>query len=52
MPLLLMHGWPGSIVEFIRLIEPLVDPVSHGGRAEDAFDVVLPSLPGWKSPFA
>ena len=47
MPILLMHGWPGSIVEFIRLIEPLVDPVSHGGRAEDAFDVVLPSLPGW-----
>ena len=43
MPILLVHGWP-SIVEFIRLIEPLVDPVSHGGRAEeDAFDVVLPS---------
>ncbi|MEU1600309.1 epoxide hydrolase [Streptomyces sp. NPDC005708] len=47
MPILLMHGWPGSIVEFIRLIEPLVDPVPYGGRPEDAFDVVLPSLPGW-----
>jgi pimeloyl-ACP methyl ester carboxylesterase len=42
-----MHGWPGSIVEFIRLIDPLVDPESYGGRAEDAFHVVLPSLPGW-----
>ncbi|MFD8338963.1 epoxide hydrolase family protein [Streptomyces solisilvae] len=47
MPILLMHGWPGSIVEFIRLIEPLVDPVPYGGRPEDAFHVVLPSLPGW-----
>lgn len=47
MPLLLMHGWPGSIVEFIRLIGPLIDPQAHGGRAEDAFHIVLPSLPGW-----
>lgn len=47
MPLLLMHGWPGSIVEFIKLIEPLTDPEAHGGRSEDAFHVVLPSLPGW-----
>lgn len=47
LPVLLMHGWPGSIVEFIRLIDPLIDPLAHGGRVEDAFDVVLPSLPGW-----
>ncbi len=47
MPVLLMHGWPGSIVEFVRLIDPLVNPEAHGGRAEDAFHVVLPSLPGW-----
>jgi pimeloyl-ACP methyl ester carboxylesterase len=46
-PLLLMHGWPGSIVEFLHLIEPLTDPVRHGGKAEDAFDVVIPSLPGF-----
>src|SRR4026208_971940 len=42
-PLLLMRGWPGSIVEFLPLIEPLTDPVHHGGRPEDAFDVVIPS---------
>ena len=46
-PLLLMHGWPGSIVEFLEHIEPLTDPVRHGGKAEDAFDVVIPSLPGF-----
>lgn len=46
-PLLLMHGWPGSIVEFLEHIEPLTDPVNHGGKAEDAFDVVIPSLPGF-----
>jgi epoxide hydrolase len=46
-PLLLMHGWPGSIVEFLHLIEPLTDPVRHRGQAEDAFDVVIPSLPGF-----
>jgi len=46
-PLLLMHGWPGSIVEFLDHIEPLTDPVNHGGKAEDAFDVVIPSLPGF-----
>jgi epoxide hydrolase len=46
-PLLLMHGWPGSIVEFLEHIEPLTDPVKHGGKAEDAFDVVIPSLPGF-----
>jgi pimeloyl-ACP methyl ester carboxylesterase len=46
-PLLLMHGWPGSIVEFLEHIEPLTDPVNHGGQPEDAFDVVIPSLPGF-----
>ncbi len=46
-PLLLLHGWPGSFLEFERLIGPLTDPVAHGGRAEDAFDVVIPSLPGF-----
>ncbi len=47
LPLLITHGWPGSVVEFHRVIEPLVDPTAHGGRAEDAFHVVCPSLPGY-----
>ena len=47
LPLLLMHGWPGSIYEFHHLIGPLTDPAAHGGRAEDAFDVVIPALPGY-----
>ncbi|MGA1220940.1 MAG: epoxide hydrolase family protein, partial [Ilumatobacteraceae bacterium] len=47
MPLLITHGWPGSIVEFLEVIGPLTDPVAHGGRAEDAFHVVCPSLPGY-----
>ena len=46
-PLLVTHGWPGSIVEFHKVIGPLVDPVAHGGVAEDAFDVICPSLPGY-----
>lgn len=46
-PLLLIHGWPGSIVEFLGVIGPLTDPVAHGGKASDAFDVVIPSLPGF-----
>jgi pimeloyl-ACP methyl ester carboxylesterase len=46
-PLLLAHGYPSSFVEFTRMIDPLVDPEAHGGRAEDAFDVVAPSLPGF-----
>ena len=46
-PLLLVHGWPGSFIEFLDQIEPLTYPVKHGGRAEDAFDVVIPSLPGF-----
>ena len=46
-PLLLTHGWPGSILEFFHLIEPLAFPSRHGGQAEDAFDLVIPSLPGF-----
>ena len=46
-PLLLTHGWPGSVYEFWRVIEPLAYPSRHGGRAEDAFDLVIPSLPGF-----
>ena len=46
-PLMLIHGWPGSFVEFLHHIEPLTDPVKHGGKAGDAFDVVIPSLPGY-----
>jgi pimeloyl-ACP methyl ester carboxylesterase len=46
-PLLIAHGYPSSFVEFTRMIGPLVDPEAHGGRAEDAFHVVIPSLPGF-----
>lgn len=46
-PLLLSHGWPGSVLEFMDAIGPLSDPVAHGGRAEDAFHLVIPSLPGY-----
>jgi pimeloyl-ACP methyl ester carboxylesterase len=45
-PLLLLHGWPGSFLEFVELIDPLVNPSAHGARAEDAFHVVIPSIPG------
>src|SRR5687768_16850559 len=47
MPLIITHGWPGSVFEQIKLIGPLTDPTRYGGRAEDAFDVVIPSLPGF-----
>ena len=47
MPIILTHGWPGSIVELLKLVGPLTDPVAYGGSAEDAFDVVIPSLPGF-----
>jgi microsomal epoxide hydrolase len=47
LPLLITHGWPGSFVEFAKVIEPLTDPVAHGGRPDDAFTVVVPSLPGF-----
>jgi len=46
-PLILTHGWPGSVVEFIRIIDPLINPRAHGGDPRDAFDVVIPSLPGF-----
>ena len=46
LPLLLTHGWPGSVLEFRHVIGPLTDPVAHGGKASDAFDVIIPSLPG------
>jgi pimeloyl-ACP methyl ester carboxylesterase len=47
LPLIMTHGWPGSVVELLDTVGPLTDPTAHGGRAEDAFDLVLPSLPGY-----
>lgn len=47
MPLLLLNGWPSSIVEYLKVIGPLTDPTAHGGRAEDAFHVVIPVMPGY-----
>lgn len=47
LPLIMTHGWPGSIVEFLDSIDPLVNPSAHGGEAKDAFHVVLPSIPGY-----
>jgi epoxide hydrolase len=47
MPLLLVHGWPGSVFEFVKVIEPLTEPARHGGDARDAFHVVAPSVPGY-----
>jgi pimeloyl-ACP methyl ester carboxylesterase len=47
LPLVMTHGWPGSIVEFLKVIEPLTDPAAHGGDPADAFSVVVPSLPGY-----
>jgi pimeloyl-ACP methyl ester carboxylesterase len=47
LPLVITHGWPGSIVEFLKVIEPLTDPTAHGGAPADAFHVVCPSLPGY-----
>ncbi len=47
LPLVMTHGWPGSVVEFLQVIEPLTDPTRHGGSAADAFHVVCPSLPGY-----
>ena len=46
-PLIISHGWPGSVVEMLKIIPMLTDPASHGGSAEDSFDVVVPSLPGY-----
>jgi pimeloyl-ACP methyl ester carboxylesterase len=47
LPLIMTHGWPGSVIEFLDTVGPLTDPTSHGGNAEDAFHLVLPSLPGY-----
>src|SRR5262245_21395993 len=47
LPLLMTHGWPGSVIELLETVGPLTDPTAHGGQAQDAFDLVLPSLPGY-----
>jgi pimeloyl-ACP methyl ester carboxylesterase len=47
LPLIVTHGWPGSVIEQLNIIEPLTNPTAHGGTAEDAFDLVIPSLPGY-----
>jgi pimeloyl-ACP methyl ester carboxylesterase len=47
LPLIMTHGWPGSVVELLETVGPLTDPTAHGGRAEDAFNLVLPSIPGY-----
>ena len=47
LPLIMTHGWPGSVIELLETIGPLTDPTAHGGNAEDAFHLVLPSLPGY-----
>jgi pimeloyl-ACP methyl ester carboxylesterase len=47
LPLIVTHGWPGSIIEQMKIIDPLTNPTAHGGKASDAFDVVIPSMPGY-----
>src|SRR5246500_522163 len=47
LPLIITHGWPGSVIELLEVVGPLTDPAAHGGSAEDSFDLVLPSLPGY-----
>jgi pimeloyl-ACP methyl ester carboxylesterase len=47
LPMIITHGWPGSIIEQLKVIDPLTNPTAYGGKAEDAFDVVIPSLPGY-----
>jgi len=47
MPMIITHGWPGSVIEMLEVVGPLTDPTAHGGRAEDAFHLVIPSLPGY-----
>ena len=49
LPLIMTHGWPGSVIELLEVVGPLTDPAARGGRAEDAFELVLPSLPGYGS---
>jgi pimeloyl-ACP methyl ester carboxylesterase len=47
LPLIVTHGWPGSIIELLKIVEPLTDPTAHGGNASDAFHLVIPSMPGY-----
>ena len=47
LPLIMTHGWPGSVIELLETVGPLTDPTAHGGSAEDAFHLVLPSIPGY-----
>jgi pimeloyl-ACP methyl ester carboxylesterase len=47
LPVIITHGWPGSIIEQLKIVDPLVDPTAYGGSASDAFDVVIPSMPGY-----
>jgi pimeloyl-ACP methyl ester carboxylesterase len=47
LPLIMTHGWPGSVLELVKIIDPLTDPTAYGARAEDAFDLVIPSIPGF-----
>jgi len=47
LPMIINHGWPGSVIEQLKVIDPLTNPTAHGGKAEDAFDVVIPSMPGY-----
>ena len=47
LPLIVTHGWPGSIIEQLKIVDPLTNPTAHGGKAADAFDLVIPSLPGY-----
>src|SRR5689334_7498704 len=47
LPMIVTHGWPGSVIEQLKIIRPLTDPTAYGGKAEDAFDVVIPSIPGF-----
>src|SRR5262245_61625087 len=47
LPVIVTHGWPGSIVEQLKIVDPLTNPTAHGGSASDAFDVVIPSMPGY-----
>jgi hypothetical protein len=47
LPVIITHGWPGSVIEQMKIIDPLTDPTAHGGSASDAFDVVIPSIPGY-----
>src|SRR5262249_15544104 len=47
LPLIVTHGWPGSVIEQLNIVDPLTDPTAHGGRAADAFHLVIPSMPGY-----